>query len=49
MAIWTLRVTTGQLSSARTALGLSHPQRLICSRRIAYIPVMVQKTVGKLA
>ena len=30
-----------QQSSARTALGPSRPQRLICSRRRAYIPATV--------
>ena len=32
-----------QQSSARTALGPSRPQRLICSRRRAYIPATVPR------
>ena len=39
--MWTFRVTTGQQSSARTALRLSRPQRLIRSRRRSYIPATV--------
>ena len=38
---WTFRVITGQQTSARTALGTSRPQRLICSRRRSFIPSTV--------
>ena len=40
---WTFRVIERQQSSARTALGPSRPQRLICSRRRSYIPATVPR------
>ena len=39
--MWTFRMIFGQQLSARTALGPSRPQRLICSRRRSYIPATV--------
>ena len=38
----------GQQSSARTALGPSRPQRLICSRRRSYIPATVTVSIMSL-
>ena len=40
---WTKSRILGQQSSARTALGPSRPQRLICSRRRSYIPATVPR------
>ena len=39
--MWTFRVMERQQSSARTSLGPSHSQRLICCSRRLYIPAAV--------